>query len=42
MIGVIDIMVKLDESKLAKLHNVNEKLDKKYGASGTPERDFIV
>ena len=32
-------MVKLDESKLAKLHNVNEKLDKKYGAPGTPERE---
>lgn len=32
-------MIKLDESKLAKLHDVDEKLDKKYGEPGTPERE---
>lgn len=32
-------MIKLDESKLAKLHDVNEKLDRKYGLPGTPERE---
>lgn len=32
-------MIKLDESKLAKLHDVNEKLNKKYGLPGTSERE---
>lgn len=32
-------MIKLDESKLAKLHDVDEKLDKKYGEPGAPERE---
>lgn len=32
-------MIKLDETKLAKLHDVNERLDKKYGLPGAPGRD---
>lgn len=32
-------MIKLDETKLAKLHDVNERLDKKYGLPGTPGRE---
>lgn len=32
-------MIKLDESKWAKLHSVSEKLDKKYGEPGTPARE---
>lgn len=39
MIDVIDLMIRLDESKLAKLHDVDEKLDRKYGLPGTPERE---
>lgn len=32
-------MRKLDESKLAKLHNINEKMDKELGEVGTASRD---
>lgn len=32
-------MRKLDESKLAKLHNINEKMDKEIGEVGTASRD---
>lgn len=35
-------MRKLDESKLAKLHNINEKMDKELGEVGTASRDEFL
>ena len=32
-------MTKLDKLKLGRLSSVNDKLDSKYGAKGTPERE---
>ena len=32
-------MIQLDPEKVAKLHNTNELLDRKYGKRGTPSRD---
>jgi len=31
-------MIQLDPQKVAKLHNTNELLDRKYGKRGTPSR----
>jgi hypothetical protein len=31
-------MIQLDPQKLAKLHNVDDLLDERYGKRGTPER----
>ena len=31
-------MIQLDPQKVAKLHNTNELLDRKYGKKGTPSR----
>ena len=31
-------MIRLDPEKVAKLHNVDDLLDKRYGKSGTPTR----
>jgi len=32
-------MIQLDPEKVAKLHNTNDLLDRKYGKRGTPSRD---
>ena len=34
-------MIQLDPEKVAKLHNTNDLLDRKYGKRGTPSRDVF-
>ena len=34
-------MIRIDEEKLKKLHNMNEYMDEKYGKVGTSRREAL-